>query len=234
MKIGSLFGRKGIFLLVCLVFVMVSIANVMAITGSIGNARMILRVDQGDVIEKYVLVRNINDVSVDVELFASGELEKYIEIRDEKFILGPGDEKKAHFTIEAGKAGTTESKVNVQFAPSDGGNGVGLSSTVIVIAEEQAGFFDRFFDDEDPSEEIVDEDTILDDDTGVDVSVGGNGDVGKDDSDKKSNNKLKNIAIGSTLMLFIMLVLLIYISNDINKKKLKKDEIKHKKNDNKK
>ncbi len=126
------------------------IGSINAITGSIGNGRMVLRAETGDKLEKYVEVININDVDIDIELSASGDLADYIEIEDNKFSLEPGEEKNAYFTIDVRKSGTTESKINVKFIPKDGKNVVGLSSVVTVIAEgedlEDKNILDAFKD----------------------------------------------------------------------------------------
>jgi len=129
----------GCFLLLIIVGM---ISSVSAITGSIGNGRMILRPDVGEEVEKYVRVINTNDVGVEIEVFASGDLAEDIEVVDDSFYLAPGEEKKAYFIIDVKKGGKTESKINIKFTPTDGGNGVGLSSTVIVIAEgeDEEGF----------------------------------------------------------------------------------------------
>ena len=122
----------GVILLLTVILSSINFAS--AITGSIGNARMILRPDVGEQIEKYILVKNVNDVAVDIELFTSGDLEEDINIVDSAFRLEAGEEKRAYFTIDIKKSGSSETSVNVQFTPVDGKNGVGLSSTVIVIA----------------------------------------------------------------------------------------------------
>jgi len=62
----------ALFLVLLLSFV----SSVYAITGSIGNARMILRVDQGDRIERSILVKNVNDVSLNIELSAGGRFNR--------------------------------------------------------------------------------------------------------------------------------------------------------------
>ena len=127
--------EKRIGCVLVLVF-LILISFVSAITGSMGNARMILTAEVGDQIEKYILVKNVNNVSLDIELFASGDLEDSITILDDSFSLAPGDEKKAKFLIDVTKGGTTETSINVKFTPVDGGNGVGLMSTVIVRTTE--------------------------------------------------------------------------------------------------
>jgi hypothetical protein len=123
-------------LMSCFLFLLIifsSVSPVLAITGSIGNARMVLRAEKGEEIQKYILVKNVNDVPVNIELFPTGDLEDSIFIIDSEFSLSAGEEKKAYFTIKAQKEGTTETKVNVKFTPQDEGNGVGLSSTIILI-----------------------------------------------------------------------------------------------------
>lgn len=86
--------KSVVVLFLFLIVVFSFIGSVYAITGSIGNARMILRVDQGDKIERSILVKNVNDVSVDVELTADGDLVDDIDIKDDQFTLSPNEEKK--------------------------------------------------------------------------------------------------------------------------------------------
>ena len=127
-------NKKIILIAFSLIIIVTLISNILAITASIGNARMVLRAETGDEIEKYVKVINVNDVRVDIELSASGDLEDYVEIIDDKFSLEPGEEKKAYFLVNVVKPGITETRINVKFIPEQG-NGVGFSSTIIVIAE---------------------------------------------------------------------------------------------------
>jgi len=131
-------SKKIFSVLMLLIITISSVSFALAasdiITGSIGNSRMILRLNTGDQIEKSVRVINVNDVSVEINISVTGDLQQDITLKDESFILGPGEEKKAYFTIDVKESGTTETSINVQFSPVDGKNGVGLSSTVIVIA----------------------------------------------------------------------------------------------------
>lgn len=137
-------NKSVIFSIFILLTLFIFVSNVYAITGSIGNARMVLRLELGDKIEKSILVKNINDVPVNVELTAIGDLEDFITIKDKSFSLDPHEEKKAFFTIDVKKGGTTETKINVKFSPTDGGNGVGLSSTILVITENEESNWDLF------------------------------------------------------------------------------------------
>ncbi len=110
--------------------------NVLAVTASIGNSRMVLRIEPDQTIERYVLVKNANEVPVTIDLTASGDLADNIKFEDAQFNLASGEEKKAYFSIFADEEGTTESAVNVRFTPAEG-NGVGLSSAIVVVAKKE-------------------------------------------------------------------------------------------------
>ena len=130
---------------------------VSAITGSIGNARMILsenlypelgKLDGKTTvtIEKSILVRNVNNIPVNMTLKVDPEGGEFIEIIDDNFILEAGNdeatEKRARFNINIKDEGSYEGKINVFFAPLDSEQpGVVLSSTIIVNAnsEEDSG-----------------------------------------------------------------------------------------------
>lgn len=127
--------NKNLLMVVTGLIVLLMIVSVFAITANIGNARMILRQKPGDTVSKTVLVNNINDISVDIESYASGDLENFTTIKNPKFTLAAGESKNIEFTIKVEKEGTTETKINVKFMPTGNvGGGVGLSSTVIIIA----------------------------------------------------------------------------------------------------
>ncbi len=193
--------KANLLVLGILVFMIFGfMSSVLGLTGSIGNARMTLRdVQAGDVIEKYILVQNVNSVPVDIELFASGDLENDIEIIDSNFMLGAGEEKKAYFKIKVREEGTTETKMNVKFSPIDGGNGVGLSSTITVIAEKGPGFFESFFEG-DSEEEVISNSSV-----------------------KKSNNSLM-IGLSITAVVFFILIILLMFANKVRRNNLVKSK----------
>ncbi len=132
MRVKNILIYSAIFLIV-----LMCLQSVLAITGSIGNSRMVLRLDPGESVQKYVLVKNVNNVSLNIELFVSGDLEKSVELDDKNFTLNPGEEKKVYFTIKATKPGTTETKIQIKFTPEEG-SAVGLSATVVVISDKNA------------------------------------------------------------------------------------------------
>lgn len=128
---------KRLFITASLIMlVILFLGNVLAVTASIGNARMILRANVGDTIQKTILVKNINNESINIELFASGDLEKDIKILDNNFTLAPGSEKDARFTIKIAKEGAFENKINVKFFSPTEQKGVVLSSNVVVMVNQ--------------------------------------------------------------------------------------------------
>lgn len=185
-------------MLIGLLMTLMLIGSVLAITASIGNARMILDdAKTGDTIERSIAVKNTNDVAVKIKLFATGDLAEDIKIKDDNFTLNAGEEKKAFFTIKVKKAGETESKINVQFTPVDGKNGAGLSSTIIVVASG--------------------EDVNDGEDTNADTNTGNSNDHTNSSSTGITGNVIgkldKNmIALGTTLIvaLVFIVVLIIY------------------------
>jgi len=111
------------------------IPGIVAITGSIGNAKIILLPEAGDTILKSVLVKNVNDETVNITITASGDLASDITILDEEFQLLAGEEKNAEFSIEVKNPGNTESRINVKFDSEDGSSpGVMLIATILINA----------------------------------------------------------------------------------------------------
>lgn len=125
---------KKIVFIVGFLMTLMLVSNVLAITAKIGNGIMILKAETGDVVEKSILVINDNDVAVNIELTADGELAKGITIKDKSFTLQPGEEKKAYFTIKANEESVTESRINVKFTPVGEKSGAVLSSKITFVA----------------------------------------------------------------------------------------------------
>jgi len=162
---------------------------VFALTGSIGNSRMILNLEPGETIERYILVKNVNDVAVDIDIGAAGDLADSVELQDEEFTLEPGEDKKAYFTITAQDSGVTETRINVRFTPIDGGNGVGLSSQIIIALGDEDGSDDGG------------------DDGGVNVDSQNPGTI----ENGFQLNKVHIILFSSTLIIMLMLVVLLIL-----------------------
>ncbi len=137
-----------------------------SLTASIGNARMILRpvFEEGKTttIDKSILVKNVNNISIKASLEPDDRYKKIIEIFDNEFILQPNESRNARFRITLKSGGRYEGKILVSFAsadPSVKANSVGLSSTIIILAEGPVtGEYDKVMgqdaEDESVEEEI--------------------------------------------------------------------------------
>jgi hypothetical protein len=179
-----------------------------AITGSIGNAKMILYPEVNGwtttTIERSILVRNVNNVSVDISLEANDEGKEFLEIIDNKFTLVPGEEKKAQFIVKVKEEKDYEGRINVFFSPIESdGPGVVLSSTIIVIAAKDQENQNYYQNDED---EEIEEDDI---DTNIEY-------------DKENSGKSKAplfLIIGNLILLMILIALIIIINKSKKRKK---------------
>ncbi len=198
------------------VFILVFSMNlflISAITAAIGNGRMIINAEVGDTIERSILVKNVNDISVYVNLTASGDLADSIDIIDDNFILEPGTEKKAYFNVEVTDGGTTTSQINVQFTPDPASgekNGVGLISTIII----NTGGSDTG-DDSDP-------------DTGDITNSTDDSDTNPVTGNVIGNSKIVMIGGISFVVLLVLLILLMVLSklrnsNDMNQNNIRQE-----------
>lgn len=208
-------GRK--FLVLGLVVFLLA-ASVSAITGSIGNARMVLRLEKGETIEKYILVKNINDVPVTVSLNVVGDLADDVELRDESFVLNAGAEKKAYFTLKATSDETTETKINIKFVPEDGST-VGLSSTIIVLVSGDEETDEEPEEETNEPEEIIGEEVEQSEGSQVGFGIGEGSAGAEGGGDTKIELSPEMILLISTLVLIVIFVLIIIYGKRLNGKK---------------
>jgi hypothetical protein len=141
--------KSTIFSIAVLSFLLMNSITVSAITASMGNSRMVLYPEVNGwtttTIEKTILVKNVNDISLNMSLKVDDTTPKgLLEVIDKEFVLAPGEEKKAQFKVYAKKEGTFEGKINVFFKPTEGKeSGVVLPSTIIVIAKKNQDYQDN-------------------------------------------------------------------------------------------
>ena len=187
-----------------LVFVLV-VSNVSAITGSVGNLKVVLRpeVNSGDVvvIDRVLKINNVNDVDIKVTLTPDQILDSFSEIIDKEFVLKPGESKDAKFKLSLKNSGAYTGKIYVRFSELEGKNpGVVLSSTVTIVA---SGTAPEFVEPEETDEEVLNEpeknDEIVDKESNeeqkVDVSLG-----------NKENVNIANPLVG-IFIIFLVLVI---------------------------
>lgn len=210
--------KKFVVMLSLTIFlVLILSVSVSAITAKIGNGRMILNVEVGETVDRTVRVINDNDVAVNVNVFPTGDLESDVELFEETFVLQPGEEKKVRFKIPVKAAGRSETRINVQFNPIEGGNGVGISSQIIINAGAVGSM---------PDEDVIGEV----ENNGASENEGITGfSISLPEGIEKSH-----VALGlSTIVLLILLLVLLYFSKKIVKrsvnggdsKKIKKEVV---------
>jgi len=189
-----------------LILLLIPVAN--AITGSIGNAKAIIKTEvepgKTTVIERTILVKNVNNVSLNITLEPDEGLKDIVQLIDEKFVLQPKEEKKARFNLNIDRPGNYSGRISVFFSPGTKEAGVVLASSLIINAYGKGDF---------PEEEtpIVEENTTVenetvveepknDNGTGVKVSLGGTG--------KTIENKINNNLIFIIIMIVILLLII--------------------------
>jgi len=204
--------KQKLSLAFIIVLILMNSLYVSAITGSMGNARMILYPEVNGwfatEIEKSILVKNVNDVPISIQLKVDEEGKEFIELIDEEFVLQANQEKKAQFIVKVRKEGTYNGKINVFFTPLDGeGPGVVLSSEIVVIAKKTQDYEED--EDEEDEENGEEED---------DVSIGTGSTISDDD---ESSKPIIFLSV-STFILIIALGGVSYLYVQKSKKRVKK------------
>ncbi|MBU0977855.1 MAG: hypothetical protein KKD18_05545 [Nanoarchaeota archaeon] len=199
--------RLPLSTVLALIILLSIVSQASAITGQMGNSRMVLRLNVGEEARRYLLIENVNDVPITIELLSTGDLADSVQIEENSFILQPGEEKKAYFTITADRAGTTETKINVMFKPPQG-SGVGLSANIIVITD---GAVDSAIDDTNQGSE---------DNTGSDTS---NQNGQETDTQPPAGNTgftpITMLTVTSLVLIAVFVILLVFSGRKLNQKK---------------
>ena len=206
--------KKSFIFALAMLFLVVNGVLVSAITGSMGNAKMILYPEvngwTNTVIEKTILTKNVNNVSINVTLQLDQNATKFIELIDKSYILAPGENKTAQFEVKVKKEGTYQGKINVFFSPADGkGPGVVLSSVVTVIAKK--------------NQDYTDMPNTNDSNTGDVISDNENGGQG-------IPRLFLFWGIGTAVLVIILLLLLYVWNKKRNKNKIRKNKFKWERN----
>jgi hypothetical protein len=197
--------RKGTtqILLLIVIGILISLNYASAITAKIGNGRMTLNTEVGDVIDRTVLVINDNNVTVNITVSPAGGLQNDTSIVDKNFILLPGEQKNAEFIINVKQPGTTTTRINVQFSPiAQNKSGVGLSAQIIINAYGKGKL---------PQEQTNNE-TDKNPITGNVINEG------------SGSNVFVMMGIISLVLLVVLVFLLIYLSKKKSKKEVKRKE----------
>ena len=189
-------------LLILLALLLVCTSLVSALTASIDNTKMIIKASQGTTIEKYILVKNINDVDVNIELSVSSSLRKVITLQERYFTLAPGSGKKAYFEIDIPDLKTKEGTIDILFSPGSGEKDVLISSTISIFPQP-------------PQEKKNIKSTTSEiQDSKKETSI----------NDKNINNKNQFILTGSLTTILILLALFFLLVLSSYKKRVKEDK----------
>jgi hypothetical protein len=203
MKKRNLFS--GLIALLVLISV---VANVSAITGRLGNSRMVLYPEVGEEVRRNLNIQNANDVPITIKIVVTGDLVDNVNLEENDFTIQPGENKDAYFTIKSNKAGKTETKFNVMFQPQQGA-GVGLSATIVVIA---GGVDTTNEDTEDTNPQINSSNSTF-------SFNPSQGQVASEESKVNFHLSTLQILIISTSVLIIIFIVLLVYSRKLNSKK---------------
>lgn len=116
----------------------------LALTGSIGNPRVVLRpnITEGHTktIDRTILIENVNDVPVHIDVYVQEGFEDVATIADEDkgFDLQPGANRKAKFSLTISDPYSHVGSILVRFSPNDGaGPSVMLGSKILIVGTKQ-------------------------------------------------------------------------------------------------
>mgnify|MGYP001566001780 CR=1 FL=1 len=187
---------KRYFFGLLIIFLLLIVPLALGLTGSIGNAKAIVNVDlsKGDVLERTVLVKNVNNVSVNIKLEATEDLEGIADIIDKEFVLKENEEKNARFKVNIPGEGILNGNIAVFFSPLEGkGAGVVLQSNLIIKATGEGS-------EATTKTETNEEETENNEITGSTVKI---------------DNKENEFNFNAALVVFVLLVAIIVISGFI-------------------
>lgn len=119
-----------------MILVLLLLTSVLALKVRVENAKMVLKLAPGEKITKSIGIVNDNDVSANVSLAVSGDLENNLKLEKENFTLAPQERIQAYFTLTAPKKeGTNETNVLVKFSSGEG-SPVGFAASVVLITSK--------------------------------------------------------------------------------------------------
>ena len=182
-------------LLIVLMFILLissSFAISAYIGGLAGSPKAIVNAKQGEIIERVLPVRNVNNLSVTITLIPTGDLENYTKIIENNFTLSPGEEKDVNYVIGVAKTGSTRTNIYVSFKP-ESGYSVGALATITVRANDTIEGYSE--------QKLIQE---------LEQSVIETSKNSQSNQENKNNqNPLIYYALISTLVLVIILIILI-------------------------
>lgn len=163
------------------IFLLVLLPGVLGITGEIGNARAVITREWNGIetIERSILVKNSNDVKINIKLESSAEINDIVELIDKEFELQPGGERKARYNLKIKEEGRWDGDIFVYFIPESGSRVVLSSSIFLKVGNpppesEEINEEEISEDENEITGEIIDEEEVDDtDDSSANFGIGG-------------------------------------------------------------
>jgi len=130
-------------LIVVIIFVFLIATNTAsALSATIGNAKMVLRPEitpgKTKVIQRSILIKNVNEYPVQVTLTVDPMLKEIITMPKSEYTLQADEQVDVPFTIRLNKEGLYDGKIYVLFKPGAEGiadSPVGLTSHIVIITK---------------------------------------------------------------------------------------------------
>ena len=116
------------------VVLLLMVQPIFALSASIQPPKMILRGEAPGSVSGFVDVMNPNNESITVDVNVTGDIMGMVQLSNESFILDSNETQKVDFTINLEEGGEYIGEILFFFTPEEG-QGVALSSQIIVLAE---------------------------------------------------------------------------------------------------
>lgn len=100
---------------------------------NVGDTNLTVSGFVGDVINKTILVKNVNNVSVNISLTTQ---DNDLIITDSSFVLQPGEEKQARFSGKINQLGKTQKKITVLFN-ADGRESKEANINIFIVGQQR-------------------------------------------------------------------------------------------------
>jgi hypothetical protein len=124
---------NGVRIVIAAIALILLVQNVHATEFSLLTPKMIIRMNTSDTRIEQIGVKNPNNVSANVTLVPTGDIENFTRLSETWFSLSAGEEKWINLTVTPKNPGNYSGEVLVTFVSSND-TGITLSSQIIVFA----------------------------------------------------------------------------------------------------
>ncbi len=100
---------------------------------NVGSSSLTISGFVGDIVNKTILVKNVNDVPVNIDLTTQ---DSGFIITDNNFVLQPNEEKQARFSVQISQLGNIQKNIKVLFS-ANGKESKGINVNVSVVGQQR-------------------------------------------------------------------------------------------------